>query len=102
MKIHVLGTGNGGALECYNTCFAIENDGKYLLVDGGGGNQILTQLKKANINITDIHDVFISHIHTDHILGLIWIIRTITAKMRLAVHMKEILIFMAEMKVLKL
>lgn len=82
MKIHVLGTGNGGALECYNTCFAIENAGKYLLVDGGGGNQILTQLKKANINITDIHDVFITHIHTDHILGLIWIIRTITAKMR--------------------
>jgi ribonuclease Z len=80
MKLHVLGTGNGGAVECYNTCFAIENDGKFVLVDGGGGNQIISQLKKSNINLSDIHNIFISHIHTDHILGLIWVVREITAK----------------------
>ena len=44
MKLHILGTGNGGALDCYNTCFSIENNNEYLLVDGGGGNQILKQL----------------------------------------------------------
>ena len=49
MKLHILGTGNGGALNCYNTCFAIENNKEYFLVDGGGGNQILNQLKLAKL-----------------------------------------------------
>ena len=35
--------------KCYNTCFAIENDGHYFLVDGGGGNTIMKQLKNAEI-----------------------------------------------------
>lgn len=82
MKLHILGTGNGGALNCYNTCFAIESNEEYLLVDGGGGNQILKQLNLANINITKIHNIFLSHNHTDHILGVIWVIRNICQKMR--------------------
>ena len=81
MKLHILGTGNGGALKCYNTCFAIENGGEYFLVDGGGGNQILNQLESANIDICKIHNIFLSHNHTDHILGMIWVIRDICAKM---------------------
>ena len=81
MKLHILGTGNGGALKCYNTCFAIENNNEYLLVDGGGGNQILNQLQKAQINILDIHNIFLSHNHTDHILGVIWVIRDVCHKM---------------------
>jgi len=75
MKLHLLGTGNGGALKCYNTCFCIENDGGYLLVDGGGGNQILSQLKKADIELAKIHNIFVSHNHIDHILGVLWVIR---------------------------
>jgi ribonuclease Z len=82
MKLHILGTGNGGALNCYNTCFAIENNKEYLLVDGGGGNQILNQLKLANIDITKIHHVFLSHNHTDHILGVIWVLRNVCQKMK--------------------
>ena len=81
MKIHILGTGNGAALKCYNTCFAIENNSEYFLVDGGGGNQILNQLKIANVSITKIHDVFLSHNHTDHILGVIWVLREVCHKM---------------------
>ena len=46
MKLHFLGTGAGGVLDCYNTCFAIENNDEYLLVDGGGGNQIIKQLNE--------------------------------------------------------
>lgn len=82
MKLHILGTGNGGALNCYNTCFAIENNNEFFLVDGGGGNQILNQLKHANIDITKIHNVFLSHNHTDHILGVIWVLRNVCQKMR--------------------
>ena len=82
MKLHILGTGNGGALNCYNTCFAIENNGEYLLVDGGGGNQILKQLELAQIDINQIHNVFLSHNHTDHIIGIIWVLRIICQKMK--------------------
>lgn len=35
MKLTVLGTGHGGATECYNTCFTIESKKKYFLVDAG-------------------------------------------------------------------
>ena len=45
MKLTILGTGNAMVTKCYNTCFAIENDGHYFLVDGGGGNTIMKQLK---------------------------------------------------------
>lgn len=82
MKLFVLGTGNGGVLDCYNTCFAIENNDEFLLVDGGGGNQILNQLRKLDIEIAKIHNIFLSHNHTDHILGVIWVIRNICQKLK--------------------
>ena len=45
MKLTILGTGNAMVTKCYNTCFAIEQNDEYFLVDGGGGNQILSQLE---------------------------------------------------------
>jgi len=75
MKIHILGTGSAGVTQCYNTCFTIENNGEHFLVDAGGGNGILRQLKKAKIGLPDIKNIFISHTHIDHILGIIWVIR---------------------------
>lgn len=53
-----------------------------LLVDAGGGNGILVQLEKAKINISDIHDMFITHAHTDHILGVVWMVRTVIHRMK--------------------
>ncbi|MCR8893028.1 MBL fold metallo-hydrolase [Bacteroides sp. ET336] len=81
-KITMLGTGNAAVTKCYNTCFTIHNGNDLLLVDGGGGNGILVQLEKAGIEINDIHDIFITHAHTDHILGIIWIVRTIAQRMQ--------------------
>ena len=43
----MLGTGNAQVTECYNTCFVLEEEGRCLLVDGGGGNTLLRQLKRA-------------------------------------------------------
>lgn len=74
-KLHILGTGNAMVTQCYNTCFAIEKDGKYFMTDTGGGNGILARLKDANIGIHELEHLFISHNHIDHILGAIWIIR---------------------------
>lgn len=76
-KITMLGTGNAIVTQCYNTCFTLQTDTTLLLIDGGGGNGVLSQLKKADIHIADIHNLFVTHAHTDHILGVIWIIRMV-------------------------
>ena len=54
MEITILGTGNAQVTECYNTCFVLHDNGKYLLVDGGGGNTLLAQLKHAGLSWKDM------------------------------------------------
>ena len=71
-KIIMLGTGHGLVWNLYNTCFLLENNGENLLVDTGGGTEIINQLEKVGFGLKDIHNIFISHCHTDHILGLLW------------------------------
>ncbi len=73
--ITMLGTGNALATRCYNTCFTLHSKEKVLLVDAGGGNGILTQLERAGICRENISDLFVTHAHTDHLLGCIWIMR---------------------------
>jgi ribonuclease Z len=77
MKITMLGTGNALVTECYNTCFVISEDNKYFLVDGGGGNTVLRQLKLAGFNWMDMRDIFVTHKHVDHLMGIIWMVRMI-------------------------
>ena len=81
MKLTILGTGNATVTECYNTCFALREEGKHFLVDCGGGNRILKVLKETKISLEDVHDIFITHEHADHILGIVWMIRLIGTKM---------------------
>ena len=50
------------------------------MTDTGGGNQILQRLYDSETRIGDIRNLYISHIHTDHILGAIWIIRLILSE----------------------
>ena len=77
-ELVVLGTGNALVKECYNTCFALRGPEGIFLVDTGGGNGILRQLDRAGIPLADLNHIFITHQHTDHLLGLIWLIRLIT------------------------
>ncbi len=81
MKVIVLGTGMAVVTKCYNTCFTLSNEDEYFLIDGGGGNSILRILEEENIPITSIRNVFVSHGHTDHIMGIIWIIRMVGQRM---------------------
>ena len=39
MKLTILGTGNAKVTKCYNTCFALNEDKEYFMIDGGGGMQ---------------------------------------------------------------
>ena len=81
MKLTMLGTGNALVTKCYNTCFVIENENDYLMVDAGGGNTVLNQLEKAEINWKDVKHIFVTHKHIDHLLGMIWMIRLICQNM---------------------
>ena len=75
MKLTLLGTGNALVTECYNTCFVIEDNEQYFMVDGGGGNTILHQLKHAGFNWMDMRHIFVTHKHVDHLMGIIWMVR---------------------------
>ncbi len=74
-KIIMLGTGNGGTINLYNTCFVIQNDNGYFLVDTGGSIEIIKRLNEVGIDFKEIHNIFISHSHTDHILGIFWLFK---------------------------
>lgn len=76
-QITMLGTGNATVSQIYNTCFVLQTPSTLMLVDAGGGNGILAQLKKINVQISDIHHLFVTHAHTDHVLGVIWVIRMV-------------------------
>jgi len=77
LRLTMLGTGNALVTECYNTCFVIEDEGKYFMVDGGGGSAVLRQLKHAGFNWMDMRHIFVTHKHVDHLIGIIWMVRMI-------------------------
>ena len=82
-RLLILGTGSGITINCYSLSALLENDnGEFLLIDTGSGNQILNQLKYKNIDINKIHNIFISHKHIDHLWGIIPLLRYIMQQYR--------------------
>ncbi len=65
----------------------------HFLVDTGGGNYILRALELAEIELEDVHDIFITHAHNDHILGILWIISEITRHMRMQIYEGDLRIY---------
>ena len=82
LMLIMLGTGHATVTKCYNTCFLLHDDEDYFMVDAGGGNGILGILEEQGVSLTKIHDLFVTHAHSDHILGAVWIIRKIGQLMR--------------------
>jgi len=71
MKIVFLGTGVATNETRYKTCIFIPLDKQNnLLLDVGGGTEILTQFAKAKIDPVCVNHIFITHTHFDHCLGL--------------------------------
>jgi len=96
-KLIVLGTGSAGTTENYNTCFLLYDcDSNYFLVDTGGGNRILKQLKDASVDLNQIHHVFISHKHIDHLLGILWIFRGVNMSMEKGIYQGDFHIYCHE------
>ncbi len=81
-ELVMLGTGNAMVTHCYNTCFFLRLDsGEIFLTDAGGGNGILRQMEEAEADWKRLHHMFVTHGHTDHVLGVIWVIRKIATLM---------------------
>ena len=49
---------------------------------GGGGNGILKILDNMQVPLEHIHHIFVTHAHTDHVLGIVWMVRMIATKMK--------------------
>ena len=89
----MLGTGNAIATRCYNTCFVLSTGTSRCLVDAGGGNGVLSQLEKSGIDLGSLHDMFVTHAHTDHILGAVWVVRMVIQLMRRGTYHGNFTIF---------
>lgn len=96
MRLVMLGTGHAMVTKCYNTCFILQDDNQFFMVDAGGGNGILLQLNKAGISWKDIKNIFITHKHIDHLLGIIWIVRLIGQSARLNEYSGTVMIYAHE------
>ena len=77
----MLGTGNAGVTKCYNTCFVLSEEGRHILVDGGGGNGLLQRFKQAGFDWMDMQHIIVTHKHVDHLLGIAWMLRFILQNM---------------------
>lgn len=76
-KLIFLGTGHALAYHCYTTCLALTDGAHTFVTDGGGGNSVFMQMERANMRPDEVTDLFISHAHTDHLIGAIWLVRVI-------------------------
>ena len=92
-RLTVLGTGNAAVTRCYNTCFLLELPQGYLLCDAGGGNGILSQLEKAGVDLAQIHHLILTHAHSDHLLGAVWVVRMVAAAMNAGRYEGELTIW---------
>lgn len=74
-KIIALGTGTADTVKYAKTAFFIQDEAINLLIDTGGGSEILARLDHCGIALNEIQHVFITHKHIDHIFGIFWILR---------------------------
>lgn len=95
-RLIVLGTGNAQSIRFYNTCFALENDAGLILCDAGGGNGIMRQLRDAGIGWERVHDLIVTHAHSDHLTGVLWVIRRVAEFMNAGKYQGQLRIYCHE------
>lgn len=93
MELTMLGTGNAMVTECYNTCFVLEENDRYFLVDGGGGSMLLRQLRHSGMDWRKMQTIFVTHKHLDHITGILWMMRMICQHMSQGEYEGEAVIY---------
>lgn len=74
-QLTILGTSSAlPTSNRYPTAQVLQVLGRFFLIDCGEGTQ--TQMRKYNIGFSKINHIFISHLHGDHIFGLIGLVST--------------------------
>lgn len=74
-QLTILGTSSAlPTSNRYPTAQILNVSGRFFLIDCGEGTQ--TQMRKYNIGFSRINHIFITHLHGDHIFGLIGLIST--------------------------
>jgi ribonuclease Z len=74
-QLTILGTSSAlPTSNRYPTAQILNVSGRFFLIDCGEGTQ--TQMRKYNIGFSRINHLFITHLHGDHIFGLIGLIST--------------------------
>ena len=68
MKITCLGCGNAFTKKSFNQTYMLEENGRRLLIDFGRTTP--EALDAAGVDVKSITDVYVSHLHGDHIGGL--------------------------------
>jgi len=79
MPFELIVLGTSSALPTsnrYPTAQVLNVLGRFFLIDCGEGSQ--TQMRKYKIGFSKINHIFITHLHGDHIFGLIGLISTMT------------------------
>lgn len=81
MKLTILGTGSGGPFHGRNyTSQVLQVENQYFLIDCGEGAQ--HQLYRYRLPYDRIQQIFISHLHGDHVFGLIGLLTSYCLKKR--------------------
>ena len=71
MKLIFLGTGSAFTLDNYQSNILVDASEGRLLIDCGGDAR--RSLAEQGLTATDISEVYVSHLHADHIGGLEWL-----------------------------
>jgi ribonuclease Z len=83
IKVQILGTGAGGPFQGrHYTAQMVQVDNHRFLVDCGEGTQ--QQLYKYRVRYDSVRQIFISHLHGDHVFGLAGLITSFCLKRRTA------------------
>lgn len=78
VRLIALGTGTALTYHHHCTFFVLDDGENYFLVDGGGGNESILCFTALSLDCTKFHYGFLSHEHTDHLFGMIYVLRMIT------------------------
>lgn len=82
-ELTVLGTSSAlPTSQRYPTAHVLNVHERFFLIDCGEGTQM--QMRKTRIGFNHIDNIFISHLHGDHILGLMGLISTLSLTGRTA------------------
>ncbi|MER3601282.1 MAG: ribonuclease Z [Nitrososphaerota archaeon] len=77
MRIHFLGVSAAGPIaDSHYTSLALQYKGEVLLFDCGEGTQ--RQLLKAGLGLLRAMRIFITHMHGDHVVGLLGILQSMS------------------------